>query len=93
MRSRDSSSRGLRVVVSGSRGRAAADFGACAVAVDRSGCVAGWFAVRARHGLVLVVVVVAVVVAFVYLGPSVAFTVAARALIASIIYRLIRRVL
>ena len=47
----------------------------------------------ARHGVLLVVVVVAAVLAFVYLGPSVAFTIAARALIASIIYRLIRRVL
>lgn len=46
---------------------------------------------RRRHGVWVVVILVGVVVAFVYLGPNVAFTVAARALIASIIYRLVRR--
>lgn len=48
---------------------------------------------RRRHGFVLVLVAVAAVVAFVYLGPNMAFSIAARALIASIIYRLIRRAL
>lgn len=46
----------------------------------------------ARSAL-LVLVLLAVVVAFVFLGPKMAFTIAARALIASIVYRLIRRVL
>lgn len=48
---------------------------------------------RARHGLLLLGVAVAAVAAFVYLGPNVAFSIAARAVIASIIYRLIRRAL
>lgn len=39
----------------------------------------------------LVVVAVALVAAFVYLGPNNALTIAAKALIASIVYRLIRR--
>lgn len=47
--------------------------------------------VTARRGVVVVLVLVALVLAFVYLGPKVALTVAARAVIASIVYRLIRR--
>ena len=39
----------------------------------------------------VLVVAIAAVLAFVYLGPSVAFSVAARAVIASIVYRLIRK--
>jgi hypothetical protein len=49
--------------------------------------------VRRGRPLVLLLVGVAVVLAFVYLGPKMALTIAARALIASIIYRLIRRAL
>lgn len=43
--------------------------------------------------MLLVVLIVAAAVAFVYLGPNLALTIAARALIASIVYRLVRRVL
>lgn len=46
---------------------------------------------RARRGVLVVVVFVAGVLAFVYLGPQVAFSIAARAVIASIVYRLIRK--
>lgn len=41
----------------------------------------------------IVLLVVAAGLAFVYLGPDAAFSIAARAVIASIIYRLIRRAL
>lgn len=47
---------------------------------------------KRRHGVMIALVVVGLFLAFVYLGPNVALTIAARALIASIIYRLVRRV-
>lgn len=47
-----------------------------------------------RHGpWLLVLVLLGAAVAYVYLGPSVTFTLAARALIASLVYRLVRRAL
>ena len=46
-----------------------------------------------RRLLWVFVLAAAAVVAVVWLGPSTAFTLAARALVASIVYRLVRRVL
>ena len=47
-----------------------------------------------RHSpWLLAVVVLGAGLAFVYLGPELSFSIAARAVIASIIYRLIRRAL
>lgn len=45
---------------------------------------------KRRHGVMIALVVVGLFLAFVYLGPQAAFTIGARALIASIVYRLVR---
>lgn len=46
-----------------------------------------------RRWVWVLVLGAAVVVAVVWLGPSTAFSLAARALVASIVYRLVRRVI
>lgn len=46
-----------------------------------------------RRAWVVVVVVVLAGLAFVYLGPDLAFSVIARAVLASIVYRLIRQLI
>lgn len=46
-----------------------------------------------RHVFWIVVLIVGALGAFVWLGPTTALSLAARALVASIVYRLVRRVI